>query len=140
MVSFSYLKYCKCDCKYSLCDCFKEIFGLHSVSNNKWQCYFYRKCSWSLWATAQWNINISIWHSIFMSFLQQKLLRSLFTHVNIYIHSFTVSESRFVSSVTFILIDYRYFALWLLLMFFGAICFPAELMVLKEKVLPSFQD
>lgn len=47
----------------------------------------------------------------FMSFLQKKLLRSLFTHVDIYIHSFTVSESRFVSSVTFILIDYRLFAL-----------------------------
>lgn len=47
----------------------------------------------------------------FMSFLQKKLLRSIFTHVDIYILSFTVSESRFVSSVTFILIDYRLFAL-----------------------------
>lgn len=47
----------------------------------------------------------------FMSFLWKKLLRILFTHVGIYTPSLTVSESRFVSSGTVTLIDYRLFAL-----------------------------
>lgn len=57
MISYIYLF--KILQMYSLRDCFKEIFGLHAVSNNQWQCYFYSKCTWSLWATAQWDIKIS---------------------------------------------------------------------------------
>lgn len=86
--------------------------------------------------------NIYLEFPSFMGFLQKNNqkpnLRSLFIQVGIYMHSFTVSESKLVSSVMFTLINYRWFALWLLLMFRGTICFPAELRALKEEVLPSF--
>lgn len=59
--------------------------------------------------------NIYLEFPSFMGFLQKNNqkpnLRSLFIQVGIYMHSFTVSESKLVSSVMFTLINYRWFAL-----------------------------
>lgn len=58
--------------------------------------------------------NIYLEFPSFMGFLQEKkknILRSLFSQVDIYIHSFPVRECKLVSSVVFTLIDYRWFAL-----------------------------